>query len=179
MKRLLLFATFCLLLVSVSLAGTPEVRLIVGARVSLPEGTPNVREEMVNFLGTTIEELASPMLKAKVAGKLRQKIPPEVTGPIRLEVTVVPRTSMFSIKAFGAPDAICQNFLSALATEYLASKTEAKAKRYQDAIGRVTQALAAAKDNAELLKELTDYRNKLMFASLVDTQPTLEILREE
>ena len=177
MKRTIfhsLIAMYCI----ASVAHAAEVRLAVAPHISLPAGTPTYSEDLINFFGNNIAVLTSSYLKARVEKNHGQEIPAVVLKSLRVEVNLLPKTSILEIKCSGADESVCQKYVVALAREFLAYKIEDKKKHYDEAIQRAELAAKNAKGDPELAKSLTSYRDQLVVAARLDTLPYFELLPE-
>lgn len=143
--------------------------------MSLPEKLPSMGEEWSNWFGTNKELLQCEFLRTRA-----EKASGKNFSTIKLEVTIVKGTSIFLLQATGKDEAACKEFLNALINEYLEFKKESKRHAYQKAIEAVTNAIKAAeKDNKEIVKALTDYRNQLQIAAALDVHPLMERLPDK
>ena len=171
-----MFSVLVAALCIASVAHAAEARLAVAPRISLPAGTPTYTEELMNFFGNNISVLTGSYLKARVEKNHGQEIPAAVLKSLRVEVNLLPKTSILEIKCSGADETVCQRYLMALTHEFLAYKVEGKKRHYDEAIQRVELAIKNAKDDLELAKSLTNYRDQLVVASRLDTVSDFELL---
>ena len=176
--RRFLFSILIAALCGTGGAHAAEVRLAVAPRITLPAGAPTYSEDLINFFGNNIAVLTSSYLKARVEKNHGQEIPAVVLKSLRVEVNLLPKTSILEIKCSGADESVCQKYAVALAHEFLAYKIEDKKKHYDEAIQRAELAAKNAKGDPELAKSLTSYRDQLVVAARLDTLPYFELLPE-
>ena len=147
-----------------------EARLKVADQISLPEKLPLVQGEWSNFFGTNQEILKSEFLRARMEKTSGKNAP-----GIKLEVTVVKGTSIFLLQATGKDEKACKEFLDTLINEFLEWKKETKRHAYQKSIEATAAAIKdAEKNNKDIVKALTDYRNQLQIAAALDVHPMFE-----
>ena len=145
-----------------------ELRLGLAPRITLPKDSPAYSEDTVNFYGTNIALLTSGFLRARAEAQVRRTVPKS----IRVEATRIRDTSIISVVVSGGDDEIANAFASALVDQFLRFKREQKAKYYRDAINTVDTALSYVPP--EYTKQLQEYKQQLVVASLLDTKPDFE-----
>jgi hypothetical protein len=165
---------FALLAVVVATVGfavgcnAAEVRLMVTPKITLPEKSPVYSEDTDGFYGTNIALLTSGFLRARAETQLRKSLP----SSFRVAATRVRDTAIISLTATGGDDSLASSFLLALVDQFLRFKHEQKAKYYRDAINTVESALSYVPP--EYTKQLEEYKQRLVIASLLDTKPDFE-----
>jgi hypothetical protein len=145
-----------------------EARIAIAPHINLPKDLPLESEELSDFYGTQLFILKSAALRARAEVQLGQKLP--VT--LILEARQIPQTSIISISASGVDESLASSFLSALIDQYLKAKREAKKQYYQTAIAKVDAALTSAPK--DVVPDITAYKQRLIIASFLDTEPTFE-----
>jgi capsular exopolysaccharide synthesis family protein len=98
-------------------------RMIVSSKMSLPNASA-YNEELNNFLGTQVGLLQSDVVSNRAIVRLKTENPALRVSPVRLEVTVSPKTSLFNLKATGGDAKYPTAFLQDVMEEYVALKDE-------------------------------------------------------
>ena len=145
-----------------------EVRIALAPKIALPKDAPVYVEDTADFYGTNIALLTSGFLRTRAQGQLQKTLP----SSARLTVTRVPNTSIISIVVTGGDDALATSFASALVEQFLRFKREQKARHYRDTINAIDTALTY--DPAEYAKQLEEYKQKVVVASMLDAKPDFE-----
>lgn len=98
-------------------------RMIVNIRLSIPEGSV-YNEELSNFLGTQTTLMQSGSVVNRAHARVTAQRPELIATPIDLRVTVIPKTSIFVLRATGPEPHYAQSFLQACMEEYVNLKKE-------------------------------------------------------
>lgn len=98
-------------------------QMMVNVRLSLPEGSVYT-EEAVNFNGTQAALMQGRDVIARAQAKVMAANPGIAFEPIKPKVTVMPRTSIFILRATGTNAAYVQAFVQACMEEYVGLKRE-------------------------------------------------------
>jgi capsular exopolysaccharide synthesis family protein len=98
-------------------------RMIVNVKVSIPEG--NVYSEDVNnFFGTQVALMQSDSVINRVNLHMRSVHPDLSPAPVDISVTIVPKSSIFNLRASGGDPAYTQAYLQATMDEYINLKRD-------------------------------------------------------
>jgi len=152
---------------AVALSAT-EVRLGLAPRISLPKDAPAYTEDNTDLYGTTIALLTSGFLRSKAEGQLQKPVP----SSTRVTAARVPNTSIISVVVSGSDDAVATSFASALIEQFMRYKREQKAKYYRDTINAIDSALTYVP--AQYARQLEEYKQKVVVASMLDSNPNFE-----
>ena len=98
-------------------------RMIVSSKMSVPNASA-YSEELNNFLGTQVALLQSDVVSNRALVRLKTEKPALRPGPVSLEVTVSPKTSIFNLRAVSGDPDYSAVFLQTLMEEYVALKKE-------------------------------------------------------
>jgi succinoglycan biosynthesis transport protein ExoP len=98
-------------------------RMIVDSKMSLP-GASAYSEDLNNFLGTQVGLMESDVVSNRALVRLKSEKPDLRPGPVDLDVTVSPKTSIFNYRVVGENPEYATAFLQALMGEYIAVKKE-------------------------------------------------------
>ena len=102
---------------------TSTGRMIVNVKLSIPNANL-YSEELNNFFGTQEELMLSDSVRNRASLRLQAADPQFDAAPVRLKVTVSPKTSIFNLSAIGASPKTTQDFLQAIMQEYVNFKRE-------------------------------------------------------
>ena len=149
-------------------ANAGEVRLALTPKITLPKDSPAYYEDNADFYGTTIALLTSGFLRGRAEAQLRK----EGRSSMRVQATRVANTSIISVTATGTDEDSANSFLVALLDQFFRYKREQKARYYRDAINSIETALSYVP--AEYARQLEEYKQRLVIASLLDTKPDFE-----
>ncbi len=81
-------------------------------------------EEMTTFFGTQVELMKSAEVRKRAVARVRSLHPDLAPEEVELEVTQLPKTSIFAMRAIGKSGNYVQNFLDACMDEYIATTRE-------------------------------------------------------
>jgi len=96
-------------------------KMIVNVKVSVPDG--NVySEEDNNFFGTQVALMESDSVLQRVNAHMRSEHPERPPEPVTLGVTIVPKSSIFYLRATGESATYTQEYLQATMDEYIKLK---------------------------------------------------------
>ena len=135
-----------------------KAQMIVGNRPVLTEANASYDE---NFVGTTITLLKGNLIHTRANEVMRAKQPDLPATPVTLEVSLIPKTSIFLLQARGAYPKYTQGYLSACMDEFLRYRQEIRGKSSEETMQAVTTELRKAQDQiAEGQRELSAFRNQ-------------------
>jgi succinoglycan biosynthesis transport protein ExoP len=111
-------------------------RMIVSIKLNLQEGSIYT-EEMSNYLGTQ----AALMQCQEVTRGAHARVAAQnlTTQPVSLQVTLLPRTTIFVLKATGSDPQYAQAFLKACMEEYIAFKKEMRSTTSDTTLAGLTE----------------------------------------
>jgi len=116
-------------------------QMIVSIKLSLPEGSV-YNEEMSNFLGTQVALMQSAAVLTRVEARLRATRPDLTAVPVKLNVTVSPKTTIFVLRALGAEPLYTQAYLQACMEEYGNFKKEMRSQTSETTLASITEELS-------------------------------------
>ncbi len=113
-------------------------RMIVNIKLSIPEGSVYT-EELSNFLGTQAALMQSGVVVNRAVLRLSSLKPGQPSEPVRLKVSVSPRTSIFVLRATGLEPEFTQGFLQACMEEYVKMKKEMRSQTSDTTVAGLTE----------------------------------------
>jgi len=116
-------------------------QMIVSIKLSLPEGSV-YNEEMSNFLGTQVALMQSAAVLGRVEARLRATRPELTPVPVKLAVTVSPKTTIFILRATGPEPNYTQAYLQACMEEYGNFKKEMRSQTSETTLAGITEELS-------------------------------------
>ncbi|MEA3186579.1 MAG: polysaccharide biosynthesis transport protein [Chthoniobacter sp.] len=130
-------------------------RMMVRGQIRLNEGSATYTEELGNFYGTQIELMQSGEVQKHAADRVLALHPDLQLEKVKLEVGLVPRTSIFIIRAVGLTPLFTRAYLDACMDEYIATKKEMRSQSSES----TTSAIQA--ELVRLDKEMADNEEKV------------------
>jgi succinoglycan biosynthesis transport protein ExoP len=100
-----------------------EGRMAVNIQLRIPDAS-TYSEEMGSFLGTQVEIMRSPLNMDRARTRLAAQDSNTVPSRVTLKVTILPKTSIFVLRATGENPDYAQRFLQACMEEYKLSRTQ-------------------------------------------------------
>jgi capsular exopolysaccharide synthesis family protein len=98
-------------------------RMIVNVKISIPNG--NIySEDAGNFFGTQVALMLSDSVVGRVKQRLAAAEPGLPQGPVDINVTLAPKTSIFNLRAVGPDPKYTQAYLQATMEEYINLKKD-------------------------------------------------------
>lgn len=139
-------------------------RMMVNVRLSLPEGSVYT-EEAANFNGTQAALMQGRDVITRAQAKVLAANPGMPWEPIKPKVTIMPRTSIFSMQTTGTNAAYVQAFAQACMDEYIALKREMRTQTSDTSL-------------AGLMEEIINLERKLKQsdAELIEFQSTNSVV---
>lgn len=116
-------------------------QMIVSIKLSIPEGSV-YNEEVSNFLGTQVALMQSAAVTNRAAVRLRATQPDLTPSPVKLAVTVTPKTTIFVLRAMGPEPLYTQAFLQACMEEYGNFKKEMRSQTSETTLASITEELS-------------------------------------
>ena len=98
-------------------------RMIVNVRLSIPNAN-GYSEELNNFFGTQVALMQSDSVVNRVLLRLQSEKPDLNSSPVKLQVNLSPKTSIFNLQAVGGEPHYTQAYLQAVMEEYINLKKE-------------------------------------------------------
>ena len=98
-------------------------------------------EEHNYFLGTQMSLMVSSRVLERAGKRIRQLHGNLVPVPVRLELSVSPKTIIFNLQAIGAEPEYTRVYLDACMEEYLNLKTELRSSASESTLDHITQQL--------------------------------------
>lgn len=98
-------------------------RMIVSLKLSLPSASVYT-EELSNFFGTQMALMQSSTVMNRVTARLQSEKPALVPSPVKIQVAISPKTSIFNLRAEGGSPEYVQAYLDSTLEEFVALKKE-------------------------------------------------------
>jgi capsular exopolysaccharide synthesis family protein len=134
-------------------------RMIVNVRLSLPEGSVYT-EEISNFVGTQAALMQSGAVVTRAHNRITAVDTTLVMQPVKLKVTVVPRTTIFILQGTGTNTAYVQAFVQACMEEYIALKREMRDQTSDTTLAGLTEEiLRLERDLSKADAELVEFQS--------------------
>ena len=115
-------------------------QMIVSIKLSIPEGSV-YNEEMSNFLGTQVALMQSANVLSRVEARLQKSRPDLAPCRVNVAVSVIPKTTIFVLRATGAEAAYTQAYLQAVMEEYSQFKKEMRSQTSETTLASITEEL--------------------------------------
>ena len=133
-------------------------RMIVNVKLSLPEGAVYT-EELSNFLGTQAALMQSDVVVKRAHERAMAARQQNEFQPVFLRVSVLPKTTIFTLQAEGADPGYTQLFLQACMDEYSNLKKEMRTQTSDLTVaGLADQLLRLEKELRQADKELGEFQ---------------------
>jgi polysaccharide biosynthesis transport protein len=113
-------------------------RMIVSVKLNLAEGSVYT-EELSNFLGTQAALMQSGVVVSRAHTRITSEKPELRMQPVKLKVTVLPRTTIFVLQAIGTDPKYVQAFLQACMEEYSTLKREMRTQTSDTTVAGLTE----------------------------------------
>ena len=134
-------------------------RMIVSIKLAIPEGSVYT-EELSNFVGTQAALMQSSVVMHRAHLRVMAQKADQALRPVVLKVSVLPRTTIFVLKAFGGDAAYTQAFLQACMEEYIALKREMRTQTSDTTVAGLTEeVMRLEKDLAKAEEDLATFQN--------------------
>jgi polysaccharide biosynthesis transport protein len=118
-----------------------NARMMVSGKISLPEGSV-YSEELANFFGTQIELMRSGEVRQRAIARLAAMQPELQPVPVALEISQLPQTAIFDLRALGDAPEYTQKLLDAVMAEYIATKKEMRSEKSETTQSAIVDELA-------------------------------------
>jgi len=133
-------------------------RMIVSMKLSLPEGSAYT-EEMSNFLGTQSALMQSGVVVNRAHTRVIEQKPEFQFEQAKVKVTVLPRTTIFVLRATSANPAYAPLFLQGCMDEYTNLKREMRSQTSDVTVGGLTdEVLRVKKELAKAEDDLVSFQ---------------------
>ena len=143
-------------------------RMIVSIKLNIMEGTA-FQEELSNFLGTQAALMQSAVVNNRAANRVTAQKPNLTPIPVKVGVSVLPKTTIFVMRGTGDSPEYTQAYLQACMEEYTTLKKEMRAQTSDTTLAGLTEEVL------RLEKELKKTDDEMLaFAST----NSVEILQE-
>jgi succinoglycan biosynthesis transport protein ExoP len=134
-------------------------RMIVSIKLNIAEGSVYT-EELSNFLGTQAALMQSGAVINRAHGRVTAQKPDLRMQPVELKVTVLPRTTIFVLKATGGDPEYTQAFLQACMEEYIALKKEMRTQTSDTTVAGLTEeVMRLEKDLQKADAEIVEFQS--------------------
>jgi succinoglycan biosynthesis transport protein ExoP len=141
-------------------------RMIVSIKLNIAEGSV-YSEELSNFLGTQASLMQSGLVINRAHGRASAQKPEWKMQAAALSVTVLPKTTIFVLRATGADAGYTRAFLQACMEEYITLKKEMVAQTSETTLAGLTeQVIRLEKELRQADAELLAFRstNSVVFS---------------
>lgn len=115
-------------------------RMIVSPMLKIPEGSV-FAEELSNFLGTQAALMQSDLVINRAMARVAAAWPNLASAPVELQVVVLPKTTIFVLRATGSSKEYTQYFLQACMDEYVNLKKEMRLQTSDTTLAGLTEEL--------------------------------------
>jgi capsular exopolysaccharide synthesis family protein len=115
-------------------------QMIVSPKLSIPEGSIYT-EELSNFLGTQVALMQSGAVRSRAANWLATNRPELLPTDVELQVSVIPKTTIFVLRATGNDADYTQAYLDACMNAYIDLKRELRSETSETTLAGITQEL--------------------------------------
>jgi polysaccharide biosynthesis transport protein len=129
-----------------------NARMMVSGKISLPEGSV-YSEELANFFGTQVELMRSGEVRQRAVARLAATQPELQPVSVALEISQLPQTTIFVLRALGAAPEYTQKLLDAVMMEYIAAKKEMRSEKSEttqsaiiDELSRIEREIKSGED---------------------------------
>jgi polysaccharide biosynthesis transport protein len=134
-------------------------QMIVGNRATVTDTATGTDDE--NFVGTTIALLKGNMITMRAKDAVAAAEPTLPQAPVLLEVSLVPKASIFLLQARGEYPKFTQAYLNAVMQEFLKYRQEIRGKTTEETVRAVaSEAVKAQEQIIAGKKELEAFRSK-------------------
>jgi capsular exopolysaccharide synthesis family protein len=117
-----------------------NARMWVGGKMHISEGN-FYSEEVMNFYGTQMELMESPLIAQRARARLQSLRPDDAPQRVRVKASQIPKASIFALTASGTDPEYTQTYLNTLMDEYLSYKREVRSALSGDTMTSVTNQL--------------------------------------
>jgi capsular exopolysaccharide synthesis family protein len=135
-------------------------RMIVGIKLQIQEGSM-YNEEMANFIGTQAALMQSGTVLSRAQARVAAQKPDAATqkNQVSMNVTVIPKTTIFVLRATGEDPQYVQQFLQAAMEEYINFKKEMRAQTSDTTLAGLTEEILRLEREARKAdEELSAYQ---------------------
>ncbi|MCX6903509.1 MAG: hypothetical protein NTW03_08535, partial [Verrucomicrobia bacterium] len=112
-------------------------KMIVSIKLSIPEGQV-YNEELGNFIGTQAALMQCGTVLNRAQNRLTAQKPDLAPAPVQLQVSVLPKTTIFMLRANGDSPEYTQAFLQSCMEEYTLLKKEMRAQTSDNTVAGLT-----------------------------------------
>jgi succinoglycan biosynthesis transport protein ExoP len=134
-------------------------RMFVSGKIAVPDGAP-YSEEMANYLGTQAAMMQSGTVMRRATDRVAARRPELVATPVSISVSILPRTTIFMLRAVGSDPNYTQEFLKACMEEFVNWKKELRATTSDSTLASLTdEILRLEQDLAKADGELSAYQS--------------------
>ena len=130
-------------------------QMVVGVKVSIPENSV-YSEELSNFLGTQAALMQSGLVLSRAVESIRGRFPKLDANRLSMNVMVLPRTTIFQLRATGPDPDATQQFLQAAMEQYTALKKEMRDQSSDITVAGISESLE------QLQRDATNANNAIL-----------------
>lgn len=117
-------------------------RMIVNIKIQTPTGMTTYTEELSNFLGTQVALMQSGTVLNKASARLLAMPNAPKPAPVKLRITVSPKTTIFQLEAAGLDPDYTRAYLDACMAEYINLKKEMRTSTSENTLNKITEELS-------------------------------------
>jgi len=134
-------------------------RMMVSGKLNVPDGAA-YSEEMANYLGTQTAMMQSGTVINNATARVAAQKPDLVPQPVSLSVAILPRTTIFILRAVGSDAQYTQAFLQACMDEFVTWKKQLRQSTSDSTLAGLTEEiLRLENDLAKAEGELIAYQS--------------------
>ena len=112
-------------------------KIIVSGRLALPEGSL-YSEEAINFFGTQTTLMESGEVARRAATRVQELRPDLAPSPVQINVSQIPRTSIFVLSASGSQPDYVKAYLDAVMESYITLRRSMVSEKSQSTLAAIT-----------------------------------------
>ena len=136
-----------------------KAQMIVGNRPTVTDTAAAATDE--NFVGTTIALFKGNLINMRANEVLKTNQPHLPAAPVSLDISLVPRTSIFLLQARGTYSKYTQAYLNACMEEFLKYREEIRGRSSDETIQAVTTEFRKAQEQAaEAQREMNAFKQE-------------------
>ena len=117
-------------------------QMTVSVKLQIPQGSV-YSEEVSQFLGTQVGYMKSSVVQSRAVDRVRALKPNLAYSPVDVQVSVMPKTTIFTLQAYGTDPDYTRAYLDACMDEYTNFKREMRTTTSDTTLAGITEQLAS------------------------------------
>jgi capsular exopolysaccharide synthesis family protein len=166
-------------------------QMIMSIKITTSTTGTGYSEEYQNFLGTQVGLMRSPGVQERAAERVRALKPNLAPVPVKVDVAVSPKTTIFNLQAVGREAEYTRAYLDAVMEVFLQKKAELRAQPSEKTLEGITKQVISLDSDLKRLEEeeiafratnnvvFIDEQVKSTAADLVQKQRRLDAFKSE